>query len=135
MASGPAVLPVGHLRMQDLALAMMLVLAAVVSGCTVGAAPSTVVSLARLVGDEQAYLNQTVQVLATVRVFGESDPSARHYVIEDVGQHRVALLPADMAARFVGQRVRVVGRFEFDDAFGRLIRIESIEPVDSTASP
>ncbi len=99
-------------------------------GCA-GGSTQTEVSLARLATDEQAYLGETVQAVGTVRVFGE-DASARHYVIEDDQQHRVALVPGQEAVSFVGQRVKVVGRFDFSDTSGRLIRVDSIEPSAAT---
>ncbi len=96
--------------------------------CDVGPSTPTEVSLAQLASDEEAYSGEVVQVVGTVRVFGEEDPSARHYVIEDDRQHRVALLSGQTAASFVGQRVKVVGRFDLSDTSGRLIRVDGIEP-------
>ncbi|MDP8978486.1 MAG: hypothetical protein M3N17_07910 [Actinomycetota bacterium] len=93
----------------------------------------TAVSLAQLATDEQVYLGETVQTVGTVRVFGKDDPSVRHYIIEDDHQHRVALLPGQAAASFVGQRAKVVGSFDFSGTGGRLIRIDSIEPSAASA--
>lgn len=100
--------------------------------CTAGGSTPTAVALAELATDEHAYLGETVQVVGTVRVFGE-EPSRRHYVIEDRRQHRVALVPGQDAAGFVGRRVEVVGRFDFSDTTGRLIRLDIIEPVAAPA--
>lgn len=100
--------------------------------CAAARSTPTEVSLARLATDEQAYLGETVQALGTVRLFGEG-ASARHYVMEDDQQHRVALVPVQEVASFVAQRVKVVGRFDFSDTGGRLIRVESIEPSAASA--
>ncbi|MDP8931139.1 MAG: hypothetical protein M3O70_21840 [Actinomycetota bacterium] len=101
--------------------------------CAAGRSTPTEVSLARLATDEQAHLGETVQAVGTVRVFGD-DATARHYVIQDDQQHRIALVPGQEAASFVGQRVKVVGRFDFSDTSGRLIRVDRVDSIEPSAA-
>lgn len=80
------------------------------------------VPLATLAVQEDAYQNKTVRTQGIIRMF---EPP-RHYWIEDEYPNRVALEPEHLVADLVGQEVRVVGRFHFDDRTGRVIRIKEI---------
>ncbi|MGH8998124.1 MAG: hypothetical protein ACRDY7_01890 [Acidimicrobiia bacterium] len=88
------------------------------------------VSLATLATQEDAYQNKLVRTQGVVRVF---EPP-RHYWIEDDHPNRVALEPEHLVAPLVGQEVRVVGRFHFDERTGRVIKIKEIAESDAPSS-
>lgn len=85
------------------------------------------VSLAQLAAKQDAYAGRLVDTIGTVRSF--LDASSRYYVIEDAHQNRVELLPGRLVSRYVGRRVEVTGKFEFDERSGRFIAIEEIVPL------
>lgn len=70
-----------------------------------------------------------VRTRGVVRTF----EGPRHYWVEDDRLNRVALEPDELVAPLVGQEVRVVGRFDFDDRKGRIIEIEEIAPTGRAA--
>ncbi len=102
--------------------------ALLVSACGSGAREAVTVPLIELVTEQDRYEGSDVRTRGRVETFGD-DPDVVHYVIEDDRSNRVQLLPTDVAKRFVGREVIVVGRFGFDDQRGRFIRVESIEGV------
>lgn len=89
----------------------------------------SVVRLVELVAQQESYEGSYVLVRGTVRAFGDA-PAELHYVLEDMRANRVQLLPGSAAQGYVGHDVIVVGRFDFDEATGRLIRIETINTVE-----
>lgn len=102
--------------------ANLLLVLAVLTACADG--PSTV-SVAELVTQEASYEGELVQTQGVVRTFG----NPRHYWIEDARLNRVGLVPEEVVAPQIGREVRVVGRFHFDERTGRVIEVESIEPL------
>lgn len=82
------------------------------------------VSLASLVGREEQYDGQRIEVRGSVRAF--DDPDGRYYVVEDAWSNRVQLSPTERAAPFDGRQIRVTGRFSFREDQGRRIAIEEI---------
>ena len=88
------------------------------------------VTLAELVAEQDRHDGTRVVVRGTVNTF--DDP--RHYWIEDVEQHRVELVPEEVAEDLVGAQVEVVGRFSFRDDQGRVIEVEDLEVVDGGPS-
>lgn len=105
----------------------MLVWVALAAGCALGSSAPFEVSLADLTAQEDALLGESVRVRGTVRMFEGQDSFARHYVLEDRQDNRVALYPGHLAADYVGRQVTAVGRFEFDDTVGRLLRLQMID--------
>ena len=89
------------------------------------------VPLAELADQEEAYIGETVQTTGTVRMFEAEGRFARHFVLEDEQRNRVAIVPQDALADFVGERIEVTGRFEFDEATGRVIHLDSVTGAGS----
>lgn len=87
------------------------------------------VRLVELVAQQEAHEGWYVQTRGTVRAYGDA-PAERHYVVEDARANRVQLLPGSAAEGYVGHEVIVVGRFDFDDAIGRYLRIETIRKLE-----
>jgi hypothetical protein len=88
------------------------------------------VTLSSLARYQEAYQGRLVRTEGVVRTY----ESSGQYWIEDNEPNRVALEPVHLVAPLLGQEVRVVGRFHFDDRTGRLIHIEKIAPTATTAS-
>ena len=114
-------------RVRGALRASMLTWVVLAVGCALGSSAPLEVTLAELATRAEPYAGESVLVVGTVRLFEDDGAFARHYVIEDERQNRVALLPGDAAARYVGEEVVAVGRFDFDDTVGRLIRVVRIE--------
>lgn len=114
-------------RLRGALRASMLTLAVLAVACTPGNSAPSSASLTELVTEGESLVGESVLVVGTVRMFEEDGSFVRHYVIEDERQNRVALVPGDAASRYVGEEVVAVGRFEFDDTVGRLIRVERME--------
>ncbi len=107
-------------------VAVLAVLAVASAGC----APD-VVPLEDLAVEMQEYDGEEVTTHGVVAEFDEDDGALEHhYVIQDGDANRVQLVPDDAAAPHVGDMTEVVGTFEFDPDRGRLLHIESIEPVE-----
>ena len=85
------------------------------------------VTLSSLARYQEAYQGQLVRTEGVVRTF---EPPLQYW-IEDNEPNRVALEPVGLVAPLLGQQVRVVGRFHFDDQTGRVIHIEDITPARS----
>ena len=84
-------------------------------------------SLAELVAEQENYEGRRVQTVGVVRRFGEAEGATRlHHVLEDQQANRVALIPNHVAERHAGQKVVVVGSFQFSERDGRSIQIERI---------
>ncbi len=84
-----------------------------------------------LAAQEDAYQDKLVRTQGVVRMF---EPP-RHYWLEDHESNRVGLEPAELAAPLLGQVVRVVGCFTFDEQQGRVIRIQEIAPALAPPQP
>jgi hypothetical protein len=125
--------PNGGLKGRSIALWAVGVAVAAASLQTSACGPSEseprVVRLVELVAEQESYEGSYVQIRGTVRAFGDA-PAERHYVVEDTRANRVQLLPGSAAQGHVGHEVIVVGRFDFDEAIGRSIRIETISKVE-----
>lgn len=97
--------------------------------CADESAPATV-TLAELVAGQEDYGGRLVETRGVVRRFGEAeDATTLHYVVEDEMANRVALRPNDVAERYAGEDVVVVGSFRYREQEGRSIEIERIEAL------
>lgn len=104
---------------------LVLALALALAGCRGG---PRAVPLDELAANPDAFDGQQISTVGRVRpIEDETDPGARHFVLEDKDFNRVLLLPADQAEEHAGAFVRVVGRFAFDETTGRRLDIEEIE--------
>lgn len=104
---------------QALRAGIVLLVVAALSACS-GATSAT---LAQLVEHQQDYDGSLVRTSGTVRSF--TDANGTYYVIEDATSNRVELLPPRDAARYVGRKVTVTGRFEVSAWAGRILDVES----------
>lgn len=82
------------------------------------------VDLAELVAEPDRLDGALVVVEGWVRRHDEP----AHVWIEDQRQHRVELLPTELGDGYVGQQVRIRGRFTAPGDRGRRIEVELIEP-------
>ena len=86
-------------------------------------------TVAELVVNHEGYDGRRVETAGVVRRFGAVDGATQlHYVVEDQQANRVAIVPNNVAERYTGQQVRVVGSFRFSEQEGRRIEIERITP-------
>lgn len=90
----------------------------------VGTGPNEV-TLEELTVEQESYDGQLVTARGVVRTF--DDP--RHYWIEDVDLNRVEIVPQEEISPYLGEEVRVVGRFTFRNDEGRRITVEEVEVV------
>ncbi|WP_245791891.1 hypothetical protein [Modicisalibacter ilicicola] len=86
------------------------------------------VSLSVLATRQAAYSGKQVDTRGVVRTF----ETPRHYWIEDDDLNRVEVLPAERIAPYLGERVRVGGRFHYAPSEGRRLEVERIEVIDGT---
>ncbi len=107
-----------------LGLVMLLTLAATACGETDSA--TTELALRDLVRFQDRYDGQMVATSGRVNMFAEPE----HYWIEGDPAHRVRIEPHNAVSGRVGERVRVIGRFEYDSNAGRVLRAQSVELVD-----
>ena len=85
-------------------------------------------TVAQLVTNQDGYDGRRVETAGIVRRFGAAEGATRlHYVVEDQQANRVAIVPNDVAKRYEGQEVTVVGSFRFTEQEGRSIEIERID--------
>ncbi|HVM00394.1 MAG TPA: DUF5818 domain-containing protein [Egibacteraceae bacterium] len=88
------------------------------------------VTLTELAHNAPDYDGRQVATSGIVLEFGDDEgPVPHHFVLQDADVNRVELLPDEAAAPYVGSAVRVVGEFRFDENRGRMLHVESIEPV------
>jgi hypothetical protein len=104
------------------------------SACTGG--ESVEVPLSALTADPQRFDGRQVSTRGTVR--GIEEPL--HFWIEDERFNRVQLLPPEAVQPFVGQEVRVVGRYSYTRREGRRLQVHRLEalggdPPDRTREP
>lgn len=79
------------------------------------------------------YDGREVVTHGVVMEFGADEGALeRHFVLQDADVNRVQLLPDAVAEEHVGRTVEVLGEFEFDPNRGRLLHIETIEPLGSS---
>lgn len=88
----------------------------------------TQVTLAELAEEQEQFRGDSVAVCGLLRKFDERDND--HYVLEDEVENRVGVTPRSEVATFVGRRVCVVGAFDVDPEFGRVIQVDSIKRVE-----
>lgn len=93
-----------------------------------GCGPSNV-AVAELVTDHEAYDGEEIVVRGVV-VDIDRDDVRRHAVVQDQNANRVELAPFEEAEPHVGSIVEVTGEFEFDPDRGRVMHIDSIEPIE-----
>ena len=97
-------------------------------GCGDEPAAPVGATVAELVVNQEGYDGRRVETAGVVRRFGPADGATRlHYVVEDQLSNRVAIVPNDVAERYTGQPVTVVGSFRFSEQDGRTIEIERID--------
>lgn len=108
--------------LQTLAGAVLLV--ALGTGC----GPQSV-SLAELVTEQHTYDGEEIVVRGVV-IDVDQEGVRRHAVVQDQEANRVEVAPFERAEPHVGSIVKVTGEFEFDPERGRVMHIESIEPVE-----
>jgi hypothetical protein len=117
-------------RLVGRSLMVVAVVGSALFGCGGGPSQPQVVSLAELVAEQDAHDGSTVIAEGVVQTFDEP----RHYWIEDAEQHRVELFPPELVEDLVGLRIRVTGRFTFQDDRGRGIDVDELEVVDEPPS-
>lgn len=101
-------------------------LAVLVAGC--GGTPA--VSLEDLTFNTDEYVGQEVVAHGVVTEFGDEDSEyGRYYVLQDADANRVQLLPPEAAEPHAGSTVEVVGEFDFDPERGRMLHVDTIEPL------
>lgn len=105
----------------------MALLPALVLACGPNTDVPRTVTLADLVADQDRHEGSLITTDGIVRTYDEP----LHYWIEDAAQHRVELFPHERVEVLVGHRVRVTGRFTFDDDRGRAIDIDDLEVLDA----
>lgn len=109
-----------------LSLLLVSATASLVSACSNDAGPVKA-TLAEIVAQQEGYDGLLVETRGFVRQFGSAEGATRlHYVVEDDKANRVALVPNDLAGRYTGQEVVVIGSFRFSEQEGRSIEIERI---------
>ena len=108
------------------ALAAGLVMALILVGCGSDADKPREVTLAVLVANSSAHDQQNVVTSGRVRSFDEP----LHYWIEDIDLNRVEIKPHELIAPHQGKNVEVEGHFSFSRKTGRLLQVESVNPVD-----
>ena len=119
-----------HHRVNQAALPLLfgLSLASLLGSCSDKPKALVVATVAELVTNQEGYDGRRVETTGIVRRFGAAEGATRlHYVVEDQQTNRVAILPNDVAERYTGQEVTVVGSFRFTEQEGRSIEIERID--------
>lgn len=110
------------------ALLVALSAASWLGGCGNEPAVPVGATVAELVVNQEGYDGRRVETAGVVRSFGRAEGATRfHYVVEDQQSNRVAIVPNNVAERYTGQPVTVVGSFRFSEQEGRSIEIERID--------
>lgn len=107
-------------------LGLVLLLALTATACGETDSGATELRLADLVRFQDRYDGDMVTISGVVNMF--DDPE--HYWIEDDAINRVRVVPHEAVSEFVGQRVRVLGRFEYGSEKGRVITARSVEVME-----
>lgn len=116
---------VGRASIRNVGLCLLALVASVATGC---GGPETV-SLEDLAVQIDRYDGKRVATHGVVTEFGGDSDVERYFVLQDDRPNRVRLVPTSEAESHARSMVRVVGTYEFDPARGRLLRIDTIEPV------
>ncbi len=104
--------------------AKLLMVGLLLSGCGTSERPLDI-ELAGLVDAANELNGRQVRTMGIVRQF----PDPFHVWIENAQFQRVGLEPSETAIDYLGQTVRVSGRFRIDPEHGRLIVLTGIEPA------
>ncbi|MFO7910298.1 glucose-inhibited division protein B [Vreelandella aquamarina] len=107
-------------------LATWLAIVLSLAGCGSDADQPRETTLAVLVANSSAHDQQNVVTSGRVRSFDEP----LHYWIEDIDLNRVEIKPHELIAPHQGKNVEVEGHFSFSRETGRLLQVESVNPVD-----
>ncbi|WP_048305813.1 hypothetical protein [Halomonas sp. PR-M31] len=84
------------------------------------------VPLSILASQPAAYEDKPVATQGVVRTF----ETPRHYWIEDEGLNRVEVFPQERIVPYLGEQVRIIGRFHYGQKEGRKLEIEHIVAID-----
>lgn len=112
-------------RRNAVGLATTLLAGLLLMGCG-GEAPVTEVPLPVLADNPAAHDDSRVATQGVVRRF----EAPLHYWIEDEDLNRVEIFPHERIAPFLGEAVRVEGRFRFSTSEGRRLTLESVERLE-----
>lgn len=85
------------------------------------------VTLSVLAANPASHDGATVATEGVVRHFEEP----LHYWVEDQDLNRVEIFPHEEIAPHLGERVRVVGHFEYSTTEGRRLTLERVEPLSA----
>ncbi|WP_227368102.1 hypothetical protein [Halomonas sp. M20] len=86
------------------------------------------VPLSILASQPAAYKDKRVATQGVVRTF----EAPRHYWIEDDGLNRVEVFPQERIAPYLGEQVRIVGQFQYEQNTGRKLEAQRIETLDES---
>ncbi len=78
--------------------------------------------------ETEKWLGREVQVVGSLRIFQGS--TGLHYAVEDNQQNRVGVrdYPPYLLEPLLGRRVKVEGKFQFDQQFGIYILARNVKP-------
>ncbi|RDB43267.1 glucose-inhibited division protein B [Halomonas sp. DQ26W] len=85
------------------------------------------VTLSVLAANPASHDGATVATEGVVRHFEKP----LHYWVEDQDLNRVEIFPHEEIAPHLGERVRVVGHFEYSTTEGRRLTLEHVEPLSA----
>ncbi|TFH87183.1 glucose-inhibited division protein B [Billgrantia azerbaijanica] len=105
-------------------LVVGLIVAGLLLGCSGEDRPAEV-PLPVLANNPGPHDGERVATQGVVRHYAEP----LHYWIEDEDLHRVEILPHERIAPYLGEAVRVVGRFRFSPEKGRRLTLERVVPL------
>lgn len=100
--------------------------ALLLAGCGREEGPAEV-PLPVLANNPAAHDDRRVVTRGVVRRFEEP----LHYWIEDADLHRVEIFPRELIAPYLGETVRVEGRFRFSREQGRRLTLERVERLEA----
>ena len=106
------------------ATVLALAVALSLPGCSRGGPAE--VPLTLLVAEQETYDGRTVRTNGTVAAIRDYDAGGPYFVLEDVAQNRVRLVPDETAAAHEGETVAVTGVFRFQPDSGRELQIDDI---------
>ena len=106
------------------ALAVAAAVALSLAGCSRGRPAD--VPLTLLVAEQERNDGRTVRTNGTVTAIRDRDAGDAYFVLEDVAQNRVRLVPDETAAAHEGETVTVTGVFRFQAESGRELRVDDI---------
>lgn len=103
---------------------LTLAVALSLAGCSRGGPAE--VPLTLLVAEQETYHGRTVRTNGTVAAIRDYDAGDPYFVLEDVAQNRVRLVPDETAAAHEGETVAVTGVFRFQPESGRELQVDDI---------